>query len=190
MCMKNSNLCLLLFLFIAIFISSCNDDSIGQFDSIVVESADNQYKFSQVSFVVSLEESNYGYLSIDQIDSIEIYVNAKYWGTFASETIDSDYWTNQTVNQLKFSDQKIKYTVVAPYQLKTDNLSTVGDFVEYLNDRVVLAPGEYIFEIQRIKFQNNQNEWIEVSSQAYKSFTVELNNASLFLDEFAIPFNL
>jgi predicted deacetylase len=71
-----------------------------------------------------------------------MFVNGKYWGVYTSGTNDTLNKTDRIVDQLRYSDKPIEYLFIAPYVLKTDNLETAGDFVEYLNNRIILTPGE------------------------------------------------
>ena len=174
----------------AALLYSCEqDDGIGQFDSIVIDDPDNPYKFQQVNFLVSLENPEYGYYNLSLIDSVEVYVNAKYWGTFSSGLVDTSYWTDRIIDEIKYSDNTVRYLVVAPYQLKTDNLSTASDFVDYLYDRIVLTPGEYVMEIRKLKFKDNNGDWVTKNIKEYSDFEVIENTSSAFIGDFNIQVN-
>jgi hypothetical protein len=175
----------LLFLF-----SNCSKDSnIGQFDDAIVESASNLYKFKQVTFTVNIINKLNEYVNINQIDSVRLKVNGKAWGVFASESIDTTQRTNRISGDLRFSNSKINYLVIAPYQLKTDKLLTAGDFVNYLNERIVLTPGDYVCEISEIKFHDLKNQWVVLKPQVYKDFKIIDNTTSSYVGEITIQTN-
>jgi hypothetical protein len=169
---------------------SCEKTSgIGQFDNVIIESENNRNKFKQITFIVSLENPSYGYLNLEKIDSLKIHVNGKYWGSFASELSDTTFKTNRIVNKIKYSDKPIKYLIIAPYQLKTDNLNSAGDFVDYLIARIVLTPGDYVCEIKEVKFKNINSEWISKKVQLFANFSVIENTTSSYVGNLTIPIN-
>ena len=173
-----------------ILINCCEKDSgIGQFDEVVIEGEDNPNKFRQITFLVSLNSPTYGYFNLEVIDSIKIFVNAKYWGTFSSELVDTADKTDRIIQNISYSDKKISYLFIAPYQLKTDNLETAGDFVDYLNDRIVLTPGDYVFEIKEIKYRNLIGDFITKRTQVFADFSVIENTTSSYIGDIEIPIN-
>jgi hypothetical protein len=173
-------ICLITFI---LFYSCAKDSGIGQFDELVVESKENPYKFSQITFVVSINDPAYGYLNLPLVDSMKIYVNAKYWGTFSSETNDTTDRTDLMVNNIRYSKNKIKYLVIAPYQLKVDNLTYAGDFVDYLKKRIVLTPGDYVCEIKEIKFRTQTGDIVTKKTQAFAEFSVLQNTTSSYVGD-------
>jgi hypothetical protein len=173
-----------------ILFNCCEKDSgIGQFDSVIIEDQNNPNNFRQITFLVSLYSPSYGYLNLEVIDSIKIFVNAKYWGTFSSELADTTDKTDRIIQNIRYSDKNISYLFIAPYQLKTDNLETVGDFINYLNDRIVLAPGDYVFEIKEIKYRNLIDNIITKRTQVFADFTVIENTTSSYIGDIEISIN-
>jgi len=188
--MKNYTLTFLILLIIVPLFNCCEKQSgIGQFDNVIVENENNPNKFKQITFIVSLQNSHYGYLNIGIIDSLKIHVNGKYWGTFSSEVADTSGNTDRIVNNIKYSDRILSYLFIAPFQLKTDNLETAGDFVNYLNDRIVLTPGDYICEIKEIKYKNIQGDWIIKKVQVYSNLRVIENTTSSYIGNLLISIN-
>jgi hypothetical protein len=178
------------FFLVLLLLFSCEKDSgIGQFDSIVVDNPNNPNKFRQITFLVNLNDAENGYLNLESIDSMKVYVNAKYWGTFTSEYNDTTNNTDKIVANISYSDNVVRYLLIAPYQLKTDNLETAGDFINYLNDRIVLTPGDYIFEIKEIKYRNLLNEVITLKTQVFADFQVLENTTSSYVGNIEIPIN-
>lgn len=165
--------------------SSGNDNYIGQFDGVVIDGTENQNKFKQITFTLDVA-GEYGYLNTHRIDSIRLNVNGRQWGIFPSESIDTIGNTDVVAADLKFSRLPISYLVVAPYLLSTDNLQTAGDFVEYLHNRLVLTPGEYVCEVAEIKFKNVQDEWISLKPHVFRKFTVVQNTTSSYAGDIHI----
>ena len=184
--MKNRWYCWILILSI-FYLSSCDKSSdIGQFDDAVIESESNLNKFKQLTFTISVINSSNEYLNTTQIDSIKLKVNGKNWGTFKSEIIDTTNNTSKIVNNIKLSNTKISYLIIAQYVLKTDKLETAGDYVDYLDNRIVLTAGDYICEISQIKFHDLQNQWISLKPQVYKDFKVVENTTSSYVGDITI----
>lgn len=185
--MRKLNISLFIFLLFLIILNSCETDSgIGQFDSVVIEDEDNPYKFQQLTFTLELKDEVNGYLNLQKIDSLHIMVNGKEWGIFASAVNDTTDYTNKIVNQLSYSYKSVEYLFIAPYVLKTDNLQTAGDFVEYLNDRIVLTPGEYLCELTEVKYKNMAGEWITNKIKTFIGFNVIQNTTSAYLGKIEI----
>jgi hypothetical protein len=176
-----------IFLLCSIYFISCDKDSnIGQFDDAVVESESNQYKFKQITFTINLVNSKSEYLNITKVDSIKLQVNGKVWGTFGSESIDTTGNTDNFSEDLSYSASKINYLIIAPYILKIDKLDTAGDFVNYLDNRLILTPGDYVCEIAEIKFRDRKDRWKTFKPQVYKDFKVNENTTSSFVGEISI----
>ena len=186
--MKTNFFCRLTFCTFLSLLTACEKDTgIGQFDYAVIEDDDNPNKFSQLTFILSLNNPDNGYLNIEVIDSIELYVNAKYWGTFSSEPVDTSGNTDRITAGRPYSDKPISYLIVAPYQLKTNNLETAGDFVNYLNDRIVLTPGGYICEIRKIQYKDLNGNWLTEKPHLFANFSVIENTSSSYLGNINIP---
>ena len=86
--MKVSMYRFLFFLLFMILFNSCENSGIGQFDEVVVENEKNRNKFRQITFIVRLTDSENGYINLGVIDSLEVFINGNYWGTFSSEQTD------------------------------------------------------------------------------------------------------
>jgi len=169
------------------FFSSCDKSSdIGQFDDAVVESESNQHKFKQITFTINVINNLGEYVNTNQIDSVKLKVNGKDWGVFKSESIDTIGKTNKIANNIRFSVSKINYLIIAPYILKTDKLETAGDFVNYLDNRIVLTPGDYVCEVSEVKFHDLNNQWVVLKPQVYKDFSVIDNTTSSFVGEISL----
>lgn len=168
--------------------TSCEGDSgIGQFDDIVIESSNNTNKFRQITFIISLYNPDYGYFNLESIDSLKVYVNAKYWGTFTSELGDTTDKTDRIVENIRYSDDEISYLFIALYQLRLDNLETAGDYVDYLNARIVLTPGDYVCEFKEVKYKDLQGSLITEKVQEFADFSVLENTTSSYVGRIIIP---
>jgi len=170
-------------------LSGCENETIIEpSNGGLTDSTSSKFKFQQITLLVNLYDSVNGYANLQKIDSIKINVNGKYWGTFSSESRDTADSKGFINDNIKYSVSKINYLVIASYQLKIDSLETVGDFVYNLNNRIILAPGDYICEISEVKFKNIAGEWIKFKPQIYKEFKVVENTTSSFAGEFEISF--
>lgn len=174
----------------AALITACDRSTdIGRFDNAVVDSESNQNKFRQITFTLSIINSSGKYLNTAGIDSIQLTVNGKYWGVFSSEANDTSGLTDQVVNDIGLSSSKVTYLVVAPYTLRTTNLPTAGDVVDYLNDRIVLTPGDYVCGITSIQFHDLKNRWVTLKPQYYGVFSVVQNSTSAYVGDILITMN-
>lgn len=184
------------FIWIAIlpllFLSSCEkgNDNLGFFDDAIVDGESNQTRFKQINFTVNVINESGEYVNTNQIDSVKLKVNGKYWGVFKSEIRDTTDMTDTIANKIQFSYSKINYLILAPYVINTDNIQTAGDIVRYLNDRIVLAPGDYVCEVSEVKFHDLNNQWVVLKPQVYKDFSVIDNSASSFIGEITLTIKL
>jgi len=165
---------------------SIDDDTpVNQFDQIVIE--DDSFKLEQISFLLSIKNSN-GYLNVNQINDLEIFANTEKWGVFSSEINNSQSESDVIVNNVRYSDSKINYLFVAKSELlvSDENLSTTGDFINLLNSRVVLTPGNYVSELIGLSYENEIAEVITKDIQVFRELEVKENTTSSFLGEIEI----
>ncbi|MFB6342095.1 hypothetical protein ACE1ET_10240 [Saccharicrinis sp. FJH62] len=173
-------------------VNSCSTQGTSDyisFDDVVVDDPDSPNKFRQITFVISLKDEENGYLNLERIDSVKLFVDARYWGCFSSELHDTTGLTSQVINDLSYSDKKIDYLVVAPYDYSPDELETAGQFVQYLKDRIVLTPGAYVCEINKIKYSNHNKEFLDRKVQVFSDFTVVENATSSYVGDIEIIVN-
>ena len=168
------------------FLSSCKKGNIGGFDSTIEESASNPNKFRQITFTLNISTADQDYLTLVKLDSVKIRVNGKSWGVFSSETIDTTGKGDKVIRDVRYSRSKVSYLIIAPYTLNPDKLETAGDYLNYLNQRIVLSPGDYVAEITEIKFKNLKGEWLNLKPQVYKDFLVIPNTTSSFAGDINI----
>lgn len=182
---------LFIFLLVMVTLSSCDSpiSDFVYFDDVVVDDPDNPNKFRQITFIVSLYDTEHGYVNLEQIDSMDIYVNAKFWGCFTSDLRDTEGLTDTIVDGIPYSEKKVNYLFVAPYQLNTESLETAGEFVQYLIDRIVLTPGEYVAEIDQITYTNLDDEAVTHNVQEFSDFTVVENATSSYIGDIEIELN-
>lgn len=169
-----------------VFLHSCTQEGIGQFDDAVVDNSNSPNKFRQITFTVSLHNTAAGYANIEKIDSLKLRVNGKTWGNFSSETADTTGRTELTVGNIAYSAAKLNYLVIAPYQLAIDTLATAGDYAQYLNQRLVIQPGEYVCEVAEVKFKNALGAWVTLKPRVYKDFTVVANTVSSYAGDIEV----
>ena len=165
----------------------CSSDSYyDTYDDLVIEDENNRYKLEQLTFTLSLYNEVNGYVNSVSLDSIVLKVDAKDWGIYESEKRDTLGYTDRVVNGIKYSDKKIEYMVNAPYILAYEELTTAGDFVQYLKDRVVLTPGDYLCEIESLELQLVNGSSKRILVQEFNSLTVQENISSICLGEISI----
>lgn len=175
-----------------LFFSSCLNEGGGNgyFDDAVVDGGSDQNKFKQITFTINVINELGEYVNTGQIDSVKLKVNGKDWSVFKSESIDTIGMTDKIANNIQFSYSKINYLIIAPYIINTDTIETAGDIVKYLNDRMVLSPGDYVCEISEVKFHDLNNQWVVLKPQVYKDFSVIDNTASSFVGEISLTIKL
>ena len=183
--MKNKYL-LGIFILLTSILAGCDMGGLGDFDGAIIENSTKTNKFKQISFNINIVNSANEYLYVNQIDSIKLKVNGKAWGAYASEEIDTTTHTSQIENNVRFSNSKINYLVLAPYYINTTSLETAGDYLEYLNDRIVLTPGDYVCEVAELSFRDINNQVITIKPQIYKDFSVNTNASSAYAGEITI----
>lgn len=167
-------------------LASCEMDDLGNFDGAIIESSTNTNKFKQISFTINIVNNSNEYLYVNKIDSLKLKVNGKIWGVYASEEMDTTTHASKIENNVRFSSSKINYLVLAPYYINTTSLETAGDYLEYLNDRIVLTPGDYVCEVAELSFHDMNNQLITIKPQVYKDFSVNTNASSAYAGEITI----
>lgn len=176
---------LLPLLFLSLLAASCSEDISGV-EGAVVDNANNANKLQQLVAVLNLTDADNRRVVVGGIDSVKVKVNGKPWGAFSSEPLDTAGIVTIRSGNLNVTDRDIGYLVIAAYTIAADSLATAGDFATYLNNRLRLAPGDYICEIAEVHFRNADGEAVVVKPRVYRSFTVTPNVASLYLGEIDI----
>jgi hypothetical protein len=172
-------------IFLNLLLAGCEkENGTGLLSNDKSDSTSSSYTFQQISFLVSLHDLKYGYANLDKIDSIKVNVDGKYWGTFSSQIHDTSGITLLTTDNLGYSEFKIDYLIIAPYQSTMDQFHTVGDFI---NNSSELTPGDHVCEVSEVKFKNFAGHWIEIKPQIFKEFRVIENTTSSFVGEIEIP---
>jgi hypothetical protein len=176
------------FIFLLVFLglSNCKKDSATNFDSAIIEDSSNTNKFKQLVLIINLKNSNGSYILLQKIDSINLKVNNKQWGTFASEITDTTGFQSSLLKSIRITSQKIGYLIIATYQLNVNSLETAGDYVSYLNERLILTPGDYVCEINQLKFTNVTGQTVIIKPMIFKDFKVVQNTTSSFVGEIEI----
>lgn len=171
---------------IALYFIGCegNDDYSSENMNVISESEDIPFK--EIIFLINLKTNDSTYVVVQNIDSINIYVNTYPWATVNSSSIDTTKIEKFIVSNRFESNNKISYLVVAKQEIYQTNFNTAGDFAQYLNSLYELQPGEYACLIQSFQITLNDSSIVEYYPYIYKSFRVEPNMRSVFIGEFDI----
>jgi hypothetical protein len=175
------------FLLALITISTCgcsreNSPAFSYEDSIV----DGKNPFNQLVFVVRLKNSAGNYLLIDEIDSIKVSVNGKRWCNVPSQVLDTAQVPHSTTNQFFTTPFQVNYPIIAPYQPPTTLLLSAGDYVEFLMNRLVLLPGDYLCSLEEISFKDLTGNSHTMKPFLIQHFTVVENTTSSYVGEFEV----
>jgi len=143
-------------------------------------------KFNELLFLVNIKNQNGNYIVSQTIDSIYLKVNQKTWGYFKTENVDTLINGVSTELNFRTCSNKFNYLVIAGYKVSTDSINTAGEAVDFLLQRLVLTPGDYVCEIAEIQLTNIYGEKIKIKPRIFANFTVETGMTNAFLGEFEI----
>lgn len=167
------------------YLSSCDKDSDPNAYDAIIDNPNNPNKFNQLVLLVNLTSNNESVV-VTKIDSLELRINGKTWGTFASLEIDTTAVANNQHNNFKTTTRDFSYSIIAPYTPTVGNPETAGDFIDLLSERMSVTPGDYICEISRMKLRNEKNELITLLPRHYKAFSVTENTTSAYVGKIEI----
>lgn len=166
-----------------------DEGSLGMFNDIVDSDADSRYKLGQLSFTMNIQDKEGRFVCLENVDSVELRVNGRKWGIFTSEKVDTVGRSVGVVDGVRVAASRVDYLVLAPYRVDFGRIETAGDVVYYLKERMALTPGDYVCEIARLKFKDENGEWVELKPQLYKDFKVVENTSASFVGDVVITLN-
>ncbi|HAD98066.1 MAG TPA: hypothetical protein DCG19_11715 [Cryomorphaceae bacterium] len=155
--------------------------------SIFSESGDNLFReFVLLLKPYILENGERRYVVCDSLLEVEIHINGREWGEFASLDIDAQSYDPTTFQGYKVSNSEVKYAVIAPYALPEDTLQTAGEFAGLINSLHILKPGDYIAEVPKFKIRRADGGITTVRANITEWVRVTENSTSAFIGEFEI----
>lgn len=173
-------ICLVL---IALLLLNCTkDDYLNSADRNVI-TEDGSIPFEELLILINLKTTDSTYLAVQSIDSVNIFINNKYWTKINSQTIDLTKVEKSVVGNKYVTDHKINYLVVANQDIEEPDYTTAGEFAQYLNAAYELAPGEYACLIESFQVTFNDQTIKKFYPFEYKAFKVEQNLRSAFVGE-------
>lgn len=158
------------------------EDELNDADRNVV-SGDDTVNIEELLLFISVKITDDAYLVIQSVDSINIYINNRYWNKTNSEPLDTSKIDKQLVGNQYVSANKIAYLVMAPQDIKEPDFDTAGDFADYLNATYELEPGDYACFIESFQLTLADNTVKTYYPMQYISFTVDENSKSAFIGE-------
>lgn len=167
---------------------ACDSDSIGGFEDLVL--SENAPR--ELIFTLTLRDGNGDYLVVHEIDSIELEIDGKMWGYYRSEVLDTANLPSKSSSGNFFvTADKLTYLAVNQYVAEdTVSITTAGQVVEALQDRVLLNPGDHIGRIRRLLFRNNQDQVVYVNAFEFMDFYVRQEDENVYVGEFVIETDL
>ena len=129
------------------------------------------------------------YLVTDSLSNVNIKINDKDWGVFTSLDVEPALFDTEENNGMAFTDEPVKYAVLAPYQTSKDTLTTAGEYSNLLNKQFTLEPGIYIFEIESFDFKMSDGTIKTVKTPVVEPVEITENTRNIFVGEFEIKIN-
>jgi len=175
------------FIFLCCFVCCENDN--GKDDCSCPDNTKNLISARQLSFTISINYRDLGFVSIEKIDSIKIKVDGILFKSISSETIDTTGETRQIFNNIPYVPSRKEYLAILPNKIDTAKTQIIADYIGLLETSPVLSPGDHVIEISEIQFKNLINQLVVFKPQVYKGFTVAENSTVLFIGEFGLTYN-
>lgn len=173
---------IIILIFLIVF-SSCSDDNFG---SPAIVSDELVTNFEELLILINVKLSDSTFLVVKSIDSVNIYINAKFWAKVNSTSIDTKVVNKFEIENMFVTEKKLNYLTIARQDIDRPDFNTAGDFSKYLNSMYHLQEGEYICFIESFQVTYNDNSIHTFYPYMYKIFNVEEGKRSAFVGEFEI----
>lgn len=170
-------------------LTACGSGDLTGVNGAIIDNPNNANKLKQLLTVINVVTPSGSYAVLDRIDSIKLNVDGQFWGSFSSAQLDRSGLITTVENDLDVADKETGYFLLAEYSLNSDDLSTAGEYANYLRGRLTLPPGDHICEIAEVQFKDRSNNTIIVKPRIHLPFRVEENVASIFLGKISISIN-
>ncbi len=168
-----------------LFVSSCQKSDYQEASDNIVSSVSNN-RFEKLLILVNLKNTDSTYVLTEQVDSVEIYLNDQFLGSFTSSAVDVDLIASFPMENLNVTTQKINYLIQAEQDYSLIEVNTAGDYAAILNEHFEILPGDYVVLIKRFRMNDNTETPIEYFPYYYSNFTVESQSSSVYLGEITI----
>jgi hypothetical protein len=178
---------LIFFLLVGLAIVSCDSEDYGPLPHRGVVAEDQSIPFEEILLTISVKTPDGQYLVVQSIDSVNIYVNNKFWARLNSQQVDVSKVEKVQSGNRYLSPNKIQYLVIArqdPASLPSFN--TAGDFSRYLNSLLELRAGEYACFVESFTITLNDNSVRTIYPYQYRIFKIEQNMRSVYVGEIEI----
>lgn len=174
---------LLFFFLLPLVWASCDkSESLSNAQRSVVSNA-TSIPFEELLLLVNLKTTSGEFVVVEAVDSVNLYINNVHWAKSNSQSLDIAKLPKQEVGNKFISSRKVNYLVVAKRNLVMPDLSTAGEFADYLNAVYELKPGEYACWIESFQLTFNDGSTKTYYPFTYAPFRVEENNRSAFVGE-------
>ncbi len=172
-----------IFLFLMVLLTvSCDEENQNVATRNVV-SEDGSVPFQELILLLNIKASDSTYLVVKSIDSVNLYVNNRYWAKVNSDTLDTSKINKVVLGNTYVSSSKINYLVKARQDIEESEFTTAGEFAQFLNLSLVLKPGEYACFVESFQITFNDNTTKTYYPFLYEIFKVEKDVRSAYVGE-------
>lgn len=172
-----------IFVALFLFLVSCEDDGVNPIESAII--ADQAPK--ELFFSITLEDANGNHVVQQRIDSINLKIDGRDWGTFSSIPTDTSLIDQEIVGEYHVTTDELKYYVAAPFQFSalTEPL-TAGDVLEYLQQRQILLPGDHVSQVEGLTVITANGNEKRVRYVGDLVFKIEKDVTSVYIGNFSV----
>lgn len=129
------------------------------------------------------------YIVTDTIKNVTIKIDNKLWNTCSSFGIDTSIFAKTVTGNFYLTDTQTKYSIIAPFSSGNDTLQTAGEYVDLLNNYLVLDPGNYICEVESFEIKKIDGTIEKVEPFIVVPVEIKENAISALVGEFEVQVN-
>jgi hypothetical protein len=170
----------------ALLIVACSKDETRTTAEINTYTETKTIPFEELFLLMNISLSDSAYLLVQSVDSINLFVNGKYWSVVNSQPVDVSKIESYQMGDLLLSPAKINYLVLAKQDQQSVSYTMAGEFANYLNSLYELQPGDYACMIESYIVTLQDGSRKKMFTYHYKTFRVEENMHSAYAGEFCL----
>lgn len=168
-----------------IFLGNCTKNDYEKANGNIIDN-DPGVEFKELLILVNIKNSDSTYVISEQLDSMEIYVNGSFFGTFSSSVVDTGLISTQSVDNFDVTSQKVEYLVQARPNYSLVEANSAGDFAEIMNGKYEFLPGDYVLLLKGFQMEDNTGTLVQYYPYLYANFTILQESSTVYLGEITI----
>ncbi|MDP4188465.1 MAG: hypothetical protein Q8907_16555 [Bacteroidota bacterium] len=188
--MKN----LLPFFLVLLFFTGCEKDTspYNYSSESTIYSTSKTTQFKELVLIIDpyvMVGNEKQFIVTDTIMNVTIKINNKIWNTCNSFGVDTSIFSKTATGSFYLTGTQTKYSIIAPYSSSNDTLQTAGEYVDLLNNYLVLDPGNYICTVESFEIKKIDGTIEKVKPFIVVPVEIKENAISALVGEFEIQVN-